>query len=144
MALEKTSGKVICKTAVPGGDKAAYASVITVDTGGVKQYVQFLEKGLVGVDAKTGKFLWRYDKTAEGSPANIPSPTAADGYIYSATGKGGGGLIHLTSAEGGVGAEPIYADKKLPTSLGGTVEIGGYLYGTGDVLYWLSISKPAR
>ena len=143
VALEKKSGNVIWKAAVPGGDKAAYASVIVVETGGVKQYVQFLEKGLVGVDAKTGKFLWRYDKTAEGSPANIPSPTAADGYIYSASGKGGGGLIHLTSAQGGVGAEPVYADKKLPTSLGGTVEIGGYLYGTADVLYCLDFKTGA-
>jgi len=30
--------------------------------GGVKQYVQFLQKGIVAVEAKTGKFLWRYDK----------------------------------------------------------------------------------
>src|SRR4029079_6584172 len=68
VALNKKTGDVIWKSSVPGGDPAAFASAIIVSVGGVKQYVQFLEKGLVGVDAKTGKFLWRYDKTAQGSP----------------------------------------------------------------------------
>ena len=88
---------------MPGGDESAYASVIIAEAGGVKQYVQFLQKGVVGVDAKTGKFLWRYDKTAEGSPANIPTPVAHEGHVYSGTGKGGAGLVKLkvdTSALG--------------------------------------------
>ncbi len=72
VALNKKTGDVIWKSAVPGGDQAGYASIIIVDTGGIKQYVQFVQKGLVGVDAKSGKFLWRYAKTAEGSPGEYP------------------------------------------------------------------------
>jgi len=79
--LNKKNGEVIWKSAVPGGDEAGYASITTMEVGGVKQYVQFLQKGLVGVDANTGKFLWRYEKTANGSAANIPSPTVADEYV---------------------------------------------------------------
>ncbi len=60
VALDKKTGAVIWKSAVPGGDPAGYASAIVVQGGGRKQYVQFLSKGVVGVDAKTGKFLWRY------------------------------------------------------------------------------------
>ena len=45
---------------MPGGDAAAYSSAIVVEAAGRKQYVQFLDKGVVGVDAKTGRFLWRY------------------------------------------------------------------------------------
>ena len=63
VALNKKTGETIWKSAVPGGDDAAYASIIVVDTSGRKQYVQFLAKGLVGVDAKSGQFLWRYDAT---------------------------------------------------------------------------------
>src|SRR5262249_37258384 len=85
VALNKQTGAILWKCPVPGGDQAAYASVIAVEAGGVKQYVQFLQKGVVGVDAKTGKFLWRYDRTAQGSPANIPTPVAKDGYVYTAT-----------------------------------------------------------
>ena len=46
VALNKKNGDVIWKCAVPGGDEAAYASAIVVEVGGIKQYVQFLAKGL--------------------------------------------------------------------------------------------------
>lgn len=130
VALNKKTGDVIWKSPVPGGDQAAYASVIVVETGGLKQYVQFLQKGVVGVDAKTGKFLWRYEKTAQGSPANIPTPVARDGMVYTATGRAGGGLVKLKVNGGGVQVEEVYFDKKLPTSIGGSVIVGDHLYGT--------------
>jgi outer membrane protein assembly factor BamB len=135
VALDKKTGDVRWKCAVPGvpgGDKAAYASVIVVEAGGVKQYVQFLENGVVGVDAKTGKFLWRYDKTAQNSPANIPTPVAHDGFVYSATGRGGAGLVKLEVKGESVAAEPVYFTPKLPTSIGGAVQLGEYLYGTNS------------
>jgi outer membrane protein assembly factor BamB len=130
VALNKNTGDLIWKCAVPGGDQAAYASVIVVEVGGVKQYVQFLQKGLVGVNAESGEFLWRYDRTAEGSPANIPTPVARDGYVYSAAGRSGGGLVKLNVDQGKVEAEEVYFDPKLPTSLGGAVLVGDHLYGT--------------
>lgn len=134
VALNKKTGEPIWKSAVPGGDEAAYASVIVVEAGGVKQYVQFLAKGLVGVDAKTGKFLWRYEKTAQGSPANMPTPVARDGFVYSATGKGGGGLVKLKVDGGNVQAEEIYSSAKLPKAIGGSVLVGTSLYGASDAL----------
>lgn len=130
VALNKKTGDVIWKSAVPGGDQAGYASVIIVDTGGIKQYVQFLEKGLVGIDAKTGAFLWRYAKTAEGSPANIPTPVAHDKYVYSSAGRSGGGLVQLKVDGASVEAEQVYFQQTLPTSIGGSVELNGFLYGT--------------
>ncbi len=132
VALNKKDGAVIWKSAVPGGDEAAYASILAVEAGGVKQYVQFVQKGVIGVDAKTGKFLWRYEKTAEKSAANIPTPVVHDGYVYSGTGQGGGGLFKLKDEKGEFAADPIYFDKKLPTAIGGAVLIGDYLYGTNS------------
>jgi outer membrane protein assembly factor BamB len=96
----------------------------------VKQYVQFLEKGVVGVDARTGKFLWRYDKTAEGSPANIPTPIVDKDYVYTAAGRSGGGLIKLKKDGEAFQVEQIYFTPKLPTQIGGAVKLGEYLYGT--------------
>lgn len=130
VALNKKNGETIWKSAVPGGEQAAYASAIVVDFGGVKQYVQFLQKGVVGVDAKTGKFLWRYDQTAKGSPANIPTPVAADGFIYTGTGRGGGGLIKLKKSGDAFEVEQIAFTPKLPTAIGGAVKVGNHLYGT--------------
>ncbi|HEX5443021.1 MAG TPA: PQQ-binding-like beta-propeller repeat protein [Pirellulales bacterium] len=132
VALSKTSGEVIWKCAVPGGDEAAYASAIVVEAAGIKQYVQFLQNGLVGVEAETGKFLWRYDATAKGSPANIPTPVAQGGYVFSGSGRSGGGLVKVSADGGGLVAEQVYFHGKLPTSIGGAVMLDGYLYGTNS------------
>src|SRR5437867_5770179 len=130
VALNKKTGEVIWKSAVPGGDPAAYSSAIAIEAAGHKQYVQFLDKGVVGVDAKTGQFLWRYAKTSTG-PANIPTPVAQDGYVYSANARRfGGALVQLHATGDGVTAEEVYFERDVPNTLGGQVLLAGYLYGT--------------
>ena len=130
VALKKASGELVWKSALPTGDQAAYSSVISIDVGGVRQYVQFLQNGVVGVDAKTGALLWRYEATAKGSPANIPSPLAHAQFVYTGSNRGGGGLVKLTPAQGKFDAEQVYFGSKLPTSIGGAIKVGDYLYGT--------------
>jgi outer membrane protein assembly factor BamB len=130
VALNKKSGETIWKCVAPGGDLAAYASAIVVETGTGKEYVQLLQKGLVGVEPKTGKFLWRYPKPISRYGANIPTPLASDGYIYAASAGTGGGLVKLKAAEAGVEPEQVYFESKLPTAIGGAVKVGDFLYGT--------------
>jgi outer membrane protein assembly factor BamB len=132
VALDKQTGETIWKCAAPEADEAGYASIITVNAGGKKQYVQFLAKGLVGVDAESGKLLWRYDRTAQGSPANIPTPVAADELIYSAASRSGGGLVKLGVDGDAIKADQVYFEPKMPSSIGGSVKIGDYLYGTNS------------
>jgi outer membrane protein assembly factor BamB len=132
VALNKQTGDLIWTSPIPEGDEAAYASIIIVQAGGIKQYVQFLQKGIVGVDAKTGKPLWRYDKTATGSPANIPTPVARDVRVYSASGRAGGALVELKAAQGAVEAVEVYAGGHLPSAIGGAIELDGHLYGTNS------------
>jgi outer membrane protein assembly factor BamB len=108
---------------------------VVSNAGGVKQYVQFLAKGLIGVDAATGKQLWRYDRTAQGSLANIPTPLVHGDYVYTASGKGGGALIkikHIEEAEEGFVVEEKFAGGNLPKAIGGTVLVGDHLYGTSS------------
>jgi outer membrane protein assembly factor BamB len=130
VALDKKKGALVWKSAIPGGDQAAYASIISVDVGGLKQYVQFLQKGLVGVEAKTGKFQWRYDKTAANSLANIPTPIVHDDYVFSTSGKGGAGLVKVKVDNGKASADEVYFKKGLPSSIGGAVLRGNSLFGT--------------
>jgi outer membrane protein assembly factor BamB len=132
VALNKKSGAVIWKAAIPGADQAGYSSAIVVNAGGLKQYVQFLQKGVVGVHAKTGQLLWRYDRTAQRSPANIPTPVEDQGMIYTASGLGGAGLVKLKIAGQTVQPEEVYFATRLPNAIGGTVKVGDYLYGTGN------------
>jgi outer membrane protein assembly factor BamB len=130
VALNKRTGAVVWKAALPEADEAAYASAIVVETGGVRQYVQLLQKGLVGLEAKTGKLLWRYPKATSRFRANIPTPLASGDLIYVGSAGTGGGAIRLKAADGGVGFEELYFESKLPTAIGGSVAVGDHLYGT--------------
>lgn len=131
VALNKNTGAEIWRCAIPEGDLAAYASAIVVDYGGIKQYVHVLQNGIVGIDAKNGKLLWRYTRAGKGSPANIPTPVARDGIIYTAGARTGAGAVKLKVVEGDkVSAEEIYFDTKLPAAIGGAVLVGDVLYGS--------------
>ena len=131
-AVHKLTGATLWKSAVPGADKAAYSSAIVSTAAARRQYVQFLDKGVVGVDAKTGAFLWRYTGTA-GGPANIASPIAKGTYIYSTNARRfNGGLIQLTPSGDGISTEQIYLGRDMPNTLGGQVLLGDVLYGTNQ------------
>jgi outer membrane protein assembly factor BamB len=135
VALNKNTGELIWKCTLPEADDAAYASAIIVEAGGVKQYVQLLQKGLVGVDAKTGKFLWRYGKPVSVYDANIPTPVAAHEMIFAGAAGTGGGAVKLTSKAGTINPDQIYFGPKYPTAIGGAVKVGDFLYGsTGQAL----------
>jgi outer membrane protein assembly factor BamB len=129
VALNKKTGAVIWKSAVPEGDSAEYTSAIVVQGGGRKQYVTYLKKGLVGVDAKTGQFLWRYKEVAKG-PAQYFNPVAQGEYVYGGALGVGGGLVRLKPNSSGVAAEQVYFERGLPNGMGGAVVVGDYLYGT--------------
>jgi outer membrane protein assembly factor BamB len=129
VALNKKTGATVWKSVVPEGDEAGYASAIVVNAGGRKQYVQFLSKGIVGVDAKTGQFLWRYKEAAKG-PAQYFTPVARDEYVYGGALGIGGGLVRLKAEGAGVVAEEVYFERGLPNGLGGAVLVGDTLYGT--------------
>lgn len=128
-ALNKKTGAVIWKSAIPGGDPAGYASAIVVQAAGRKQYVQLLSKGIVGVDAKTGQFLWRYAEAAKG-PAQYFTPVARGEYVYGGALGVGGALIRLKPDGSGVAAEQVYFTRGLPNGPGGAVVVGDHIYGT--------------
>ena len=129
VALNKKTGVAIWKSAIPGGDPAGYASAIVVQAAGRKQYVQFLSKGVVGVDAKTGEFLWRYAEAAKG-PAQMFTPIASGESVYAGANGVGAGLVRLKANDPGVAAEQVYSERGLPNWFGGAVLVGDYLYGT--------------
>lgn len=131
VALKKSNGDVLWKSAVPDGDAAGYASLVIAEVGGVKQYVAYTAGGLVGVDAKTGKFLWRYDRIKGSMGMSIMTPVNNAALVYSGAGRVGGAAVKLSLDGGNMKAEEAYFDSKLPTAIGGAVLVEGYLYGCG-------------
>ena len=131
IALNKKTGEVIWKCAVPEGSAAGYSSVNIAEFGGVRQYVQFLTSGLMGIDPINGKLLWRYEKSGKGSPAVIITPLVSDGMIYSGAFRATTALIKPVRKDGAFTVEEIYSNGKLPVGLGGVVKVGDYFYGSG-------------
>lgn len=136
VCLDKLTGKEIWRSAVPDsgdhGKPGAGYSVMTIsNAGGVKQYVQLIGRGLIGVRASDGKHLWSYNKIANGV-ADIPTPIAKGDYVFGSTGygDGGSGLIKLVKNGDDFNVEEIYyhASKELQNHHGGMVLVGDYLY----------------
>lgn len=134
VALNKVTGDVIWKCETPKNCGAGYASIMTAEVGGVKQYITLMGPplGLVGVDAYTGKFLWSYAKVTNGTAA-IPTPLVQDDYVFASSGYGtGSALLKLVAdGNGGVKAEEKYFLKggTLQNHHGGMVMVGDYIYG---------------
>lgn len=131
VGLSKSTGELVWKSAIPEME-AAYASAVKADVAGRTQYVQFLSRGLVGVDAMSGDLLWQYGHTAQGSMANIPTPVVKGDLIYSASGKGGGGLVKIVANGDKLAAEEVYFEPQLPRAIGGSVLVGDHLYGASS------------
>ena len=132
VALNKHTGDVLWKAAVPGDPRAAYASAVVADVDGVRQYINFLSSGVVGVRADDGRFLWEDRSTANGT-ANVSAPVFTEEGVFTASGYGtGGSLLKLTSNGDTTDAELAYHTNDMKNHHGGMVAIDGYLYGSND------------
>jgi outer membrane protein assembly factor BamB len=136
LALDKKTGNVTWKGAVPGGDTAGYASPVIANFGNTKQYITLMANGLVSFDAKSGKMLWRYGTKNDrfgGNTANIPTPIIRGDYVFASAGYGrGGALLKITKSGAEFAVEEIYWNKELNNRHGGVILVGDKLYGDKD------------
>ena len=132
-AFDKKTGEVIWKCAVPVDDPTAgYSSIVIAEVKGIRIYVQLLAAGVVGVAAKDGKFLWKYEQLGHNT-ANIPTPIVLGDHIFAAAGYGkGGSLLKLIPTDDGVKVEEVYYKRELTNKHGGLVLVGDYVYGDRD------------
>jgi outer membrane protein assembly factor BamB len=136
VALNKKNGELIWRCSMPnigrkGMDDAGYSSIVVTEAGGIRQYVRLTNKGLIGVAAKDGTFLWGYNKIAN-NVANISTPVVYEDYVFCSTAyKSGSALLKLTAAGDRVSAEEVYfLDAEIfQNHHGGFVRIGDYIYG---------------
>lgn len=136
VALNKETGEVIWKCALPdlgkaGQDGAGYSSVIASDISGVHQYIQVLGRGVIGVAADSGRFLWGYNRIANGV-ANITHPLIRGDYVFISNSYGSGSVLLKISREGeAFRAEEAYRlpPKQFENHHGGIVMVDDYIYG---------------
>jgi len=135
VALDKLTGNEVWRTAIPnlgskGGDGAAYSSIVTSNGAGVKQYVQLVGRGVIGVRASDGKYQWGYNNVANGT-ANVPTPIVSGDFVFCSTGYGAGGaLLKLTRKQDAVDATEMYFldGNKFQNHHGGMVLIKDHIY----------------
>jgi outer membrane protein assembly factor BamB len=131
VALDKQTGAT--KWTSPGnGGGAQYASAIHVVHDGFSMIIQGNHGGLFAVDARDGRVLWTNIFSA-GNPANCPTPSYSDGYVFWANGYGQGGICLKLERDGeNITARQVYQTKKMNCQHGGFVIHNGYIYGNHD------------
>lgn len=132
VALDKMTGDLIWKASVPGAPSGAFASAIVTEAAGVRQYVNYTSRGIVGIRADDGKFLWQDSATANAT-ANWATAIGFDNFIFSSSAYGAGGaLLELSASDEGVEARRVYITKNLKSEHGGMVVLDGHIYGTTE------------
>ncbi len=139
VALDRDTGEEIWKTrgrrlGPIGADGAGYSSVVISESHGIRQYVQMVGRGLIGVDAETGELLWNYNRVAS-DIANIPTPLVDGNFVFGSSGYGtGAALVEIKKGEDGLEAEEVYflEGNVLQNHHGGLILLDGTVYtGTG-------------
>lgn len=134
-ALDKSTGEVLWR-ATELDDTAHYSSIIKAEIHGQPQYVQLLEKRVVGVSPDDGRLLW--ESEFPGRIAVIPTPIVVGNKVFVTAGYGAG----CSLVEVGANNEPTeqydeQARKLMKNHHGGVVRVGDYLYGHSDGTGWI-------
>jgi outer membrane protein assembly factor BamB len=135
-ALDRKTGAVAWRAAAIK-DPATYASVMPMEVGGVRQFVQILKGGIVGVAADDGRLLWRHN-VPMGLAVHVGTPVIRGDSVYVSTGYAVGcRRIRVVPEAGGFRAEVVYANREMVNHHGGVVLVDDRLYGYSDNRGWL-------
>lgn len=134
VALDKKTGAVVWQSK-EWTDPAHYSSLVPVEYGGLRQYVQLTPASVGAVAVADGKLLWRAAR--KGSVAVIPTPIFDNGLVYVTSGYGVGcNLFKVAAADGKFTAEQVYANKVMANHHGGVIKVGDYVYGYSEAKGW--------
>ena len=139
VALDRMTGEEIWRTqggrlGSLGSDGAAYSSPIVSEAKGIRQYVQFVGRGVIGVNAESGELLWSYNHVAN-DIANIATPLILGDSVFASSGYGtGAGLITIGKGAEGLEAQELYflGPETVQNHHGGLIHHEGVIYtGSG-------------
>lgn len=123
VAINKETGELYWQS---GRDTAGYSSAVAVEIDGVRQYVTLTGSAAIGVRARDGHVLWRYERVAN-RVANIATPIVHDGHIFVSTDYGTGCALLSIQPSGSV--EEVYFSRDMRNHYNTSMLVDGYLYG---------------
>jgi len=128
LALDPQTGAVIWKAY---DELMTHATPVATTILGQRQIIFFLQSGLLSIEPKTGKELWRYP--FQYSTSTAASPVVSGDIVYCSAGYGvGAGAVRVSNAAGAWKATEIYrlrGNKPLGNHWSTPVAKDGYLYG---------------
>ncbi len=128
LAVNPQDGAVVWKAF---DEKMTHATPVAATILGQRQIIFFLQSGLLAVEPKTGRELWRYAFDYKVSTA--ASPVVEGDIVYCSAGYGvGAGAVRITKEGGAFKATEIYrlrGNKPLANHWSTPVVKDGYLYG---------------
>ncbi len=139
VALHRLTGKTIWRGG--GSDEPGYATPVVATIKGIKQYIIFAAAALIGVDAVTGKLLWRFPWTTPLEPevntkiardhfnANAAAPIVIGDTIFITSGYGhGSALVKINGDK----ATAIWQSTAMQSQYSSPIYKDGYVYCTSD------------
>jgi outer membrane protein assembly factor BamB len=128
LAIDPKDGKVVAK----GFDElTTHATPVAATIAGQRQIIFFVQSGLLAVEPKTLKELWRYPFPFKISTA--ASPVVGGDIVYCSAGYDiGAGAVKVTRTAGKWEAKELYrfrGNKPLANHWSTPVHLGGHLYG---------------
>jgi len=127
VALDKRTGEVLWRCTT--GDSAGYASPILAEYKGLRMIVTLTLKAMVGVDADSGKLLWRVEHLSY-ADENVLRPTYHDGHVFVSTVAAGTRKWRINVEGKTASVEEVWKSKQMDNHHGGVVLLDGYLYGS--------------
>ncbi len=139
VALDKMTGETVWQSESAAGDGPSYGTPQLAEWEGLRIVFNMTAKALVGVDAASGKLLFRHPhETAY--DVNACMPLFHDGKVFVSTGYGSGSeLIGLKREGDRVTAEQLWENKDLDNHHGGVILYEGFLYGSNFRGKWVCL-----
>ncbi|MBI3875587.1 MAG: PQQ-binding-like beta-propeller repeat protein, partial [Verrucomicrobia bacterium] len=127
VCLDKLTGKTVWKSQ---NDQAGYAAPVLATLGGVKQIISFTCDGLIGLDLRDGKLLWRVPMKTTFS-RHVTTPVVVDDIVIA--GSHTTGLIGTRVAKEGntFKTEQAWLSKEATMNFSSPVAVGQHIYGLG-------------
>jgi len=127
VAFEKKTGRELWAV---GNDNTAYSSVVVGMLAGVRQVVHFTADALMGVEASSGKLLWR-EPLKTGAKRHVATPVL-DGDTVTVTSTSIGLIRFKISSDSGTWkAERIWENPRMKVVISSPVQVGESLYSPG-------------
>lgn len=135
-AFNRTTGAALWRSS-DVTEVAHYSSIIRAEFHGRPQYVQLMEKRLIGLAPDTGELLWEAPFPG-GNVAVIPTPIASNGKVFVTAGYGAGCMLVDVAADNT--AKVLYDNNVMKNHHGGVVLVGDYIYGHSDDVGWICMN----